>query len=1120
MKNLTPGRSLPRSRPAFDSCAFTTSRHCSRQRLGALVIASLSSLITDPVAAADSCRRGTTAISTSVRISCLLQADEALLVTPTGRLASSRGAAVRVTGTAAGRITNAGMLSGPVGIAIDDSPGVGPIYNSGTLSARIDALRITDSRVNGTLRNAGSLQTAADAQAHAVIVLDRVVLNGGFANSGSLAGQSARNAVLINKSTLIGNIDNSGIITGGESGFSLLDSEVRGSLRNSGELQANQSTLLLARSHLTGDLFNSGLVSGYLGVQDTTIDGRWVNAGTIRGQLESSSMDVEHAVIRGGLYNLGSVYSSEGVDIGNSVLKRFQNDGLFHLDEGQLSFTHTVIQGDLLNRGTIAPAYYGFAGLGLYGGEVQGNLVNSGTLEGGYQGDALHVERQARIAGNLLNSGYIVGGIGVRFEQMSLGGDFINSGRIIGHFQTDYETGPGVLVSDSALGGSFRNSGSISGLQSGVALERTRLAGDLINNGRIVAPRRALAVTDSTLAGGLVNRGYIGVFDTGEPRDFDPESVGVSFNGSTLRGRALNTGTLQGNAIGVQLSDSVLADGLVNSGTLQGARYSLYVDSTSRLDNLYIAGTHARFQGTVVAPATTVTVYSDARYRMQAADSWNVKAFVNRGTLTLGARTQTDGGLIGINGDYLQTPGAVLQVEVRDAAHYGFAAVSGTATLPSQARIDVDVGQARQPISSTSLDRVLSASHLVSDGTFAVTSNSALFNFDARKVDDHVDLLLTRKAASSVASAAREAGLPASSLAAAQVLDRQLALGSASSLTPFFVGATSTEQVASRLTQALPMDNAALRAHQATLASMGHALQDRLQQVTGLSALGLDAHGAPASGLWSQPFSYRSGLGQSSVEGAAGTLLGFDVRHSAQRRSGWAFAYANGGTGNQQANGQQRSQLDLWQFLGYSSYTLAPQTELMVYGGAGRNRVDADRRLSIAGLGGSAKGEYDSVMATLGASLGHALQLDASTRLIPSLRLDFNHIREGAYREHGSSDLAPLMLKVAARATDQLIAGLDGKLEKSLGAATQLSLNLGVGYDLINRPASTQAAFAGAADQRFRVTAEASSPWLLRGGLGLSTRLQNGAQLSLNYTAQARSDFTDQVASIEASLPF
>lgn len=1124
MDNLTPGRCLPRSRPAFDSCASTTFGNCSLSHLTALLLLSLGSLLSDQVEAADSCRRATTVINGPVTIGCVLQNNDALSVTPTGSIELASGTAVSASAAAIRRIVNQGTLAGTVGIAIDASPDIGKITNTGTITGELNALRITDSHVSGTLINAGTLAYAGVEHGDTIVLLDHVTLDHGFANSGTIDTQGAEQGLAILNSTVTGNVDNSGTVIGGSGAVNIQDSQVTGSVRNTGRITTSLGdTLHIGGSQIGGALFNSGVLTGTAGIFTSTIEGRVSNSGTLTDGIQS--LNIFHSTLNGGFYNSGMIFSGEGVPITDSVLKGFENTGVFSLSEGDLNFLRSTVQGDLLNRGTIATGNDGLRGLALFGGEIQGSLINSGSIQGGTFTAALISDLNTRIDGNLLNSGRIAGGIGADLSSLSLGGDFINGGSIIGNFQPDEHHGSALLLKDSSIGGNLLNTGLISGREQGAALSNVQLAGDFINRGRIIAAQEALNLTGTTVSGRWSNYGYIGVDPDADVVDLSADANGITLSGSTLQGRATNLGTIRGSAIGLNVIDSQFSDGLVNAGTIRGSSYSLYVDDSSRLDNLYIAGNGtARFQGAVNAPNTTVTVYSDARYRFESRDDWRVKTLVNRGVVELAAPTQAGSIAAQLSGDYLQKPGAILRTQVQDIAHYGRLDVNGTATLPSQARIDVDVAQARQPFTASSLNYVLTATQLISDGTFAVTSNSALFNFGARKVDNRVDLLLTPKTSNGVANAAREAGMSAATQGAARVVDQQLALGSASTLAPYFVSATSSTQVASNLAQALPQDNAALRASQATLASIGYAVNNRLNDVTGLSTLGVAAGQNPASkainGFWSQPFSYSSGMGNSTVEGATGTVIGFDLRTSAQQRSGWAFAYANGGTGSLQPNGQQRSRLDLWQFLGYSSYTVAPGTELKVYGGAGRNSVDADRRLAIAGVSGSAKAEYDSLMATLGTSIGHALQLSDRTRLIPSLRLDYNHIRDGAYSERGSSSVAPLLLNVAARDTDQLIAGFDTQLEQNVTASTRLRVNLGVGYDLINRPASTTAAFAGAANQRFSVTGEDTSPWLMRGGLGVATRWRNGAEVSLDYDAQTRTDFTDQVASVRASVPF
>jgi hypothetical protein len=607
-----------------------------------------------------------------------------------------------------------------------------------------------------------------------------------------------------------------------------------------------------------------------------------------------------------------------------------------------------------------------------------------------------------------------------------------------------------------------------------------------------------LYLNDTTVGGRLVNRGSV----SGE--------TAIALIRSTLD-RVENSGTVVGQDTGLRLTGATVTRGLVNGGVLSGSTYSLYVDSDSALDALYIVGRSARFAGALYAPATTAYLYSDTTYTLLPGDRWTLKTLSNGGTLALGAPA-TRGTVARLTGDYLQRSGAVLQTQVTDATHYGQLVVSGTATLPSKARIDVDVANANQPFTTSRLHDVLKAGMLISDGTFRVTSNSTLFNFGAVRDAKTLDLTLAAKGASGVSAAAASSGLEQAQ-GAARVLDQQMALGSASALTPYFVSATSEREVANRLAQALPQGNASLRASQGALSAISLAVQSRMDLAAGV--LGAEGLGR-GSAFWSTPFSYASGRGS----GSSGSVVGVDTRLSANSRAGVAFAYANANAGAYPDGARQSSQLDLWQFLGYRSYALAPATELMLYAGAGNNRIDGERTLSIAGASGTVKSDYSSVVATLGASLGHALEVSEHTRLLPALRLDFNHVRDHAYREQGPDSLAPLLLKVDARRSNQLVAGLDGSLAHQLSPRTALKLNLGVGYDVINDSGAVKAAFAGAPGQTFSTPGERASPWLTRSGAGVATTFSNGAELSMNYDAQRRSDFTDHSASVKFSLPF
>jgi hypothetical protein len=78
-----------------------------------------------------------------------------------------------------------------------------------------------------------------------------------------------------------------------------------------------------------------------------------------------------------------------------------------------------------------------------------------------------------------------------------------------------------------------------------------------------------------------------------------------------------------------------------------------------------------------------------------------------------------------------------------------------------------------------------------------------------------------------------------------------------------------------------------------------------------------------------------------------------------------------------------------------------------------------------------------------------------------------------------------------------------------------------VGYDVIHDDSMLVASYAGAPGQTFNNVGQSSSPWLARGGVGVSTRIaSNGTELSVNYDAEARSDFTNQTVSLRLKMPF
>ncbi|NER60737.1 autotransporter outer membrane beta-barrel domain-containing protein [Pseudomonas sp. MAFF212428] len=81
-------------------------------------------------------------------------------------------------------------------------------------------------------------------------------------------------------------------------------------------------------------------------------------------------------------------------------------------------------------------------------------------------------------------------------------------------------------------------------------------------------------------------------------------------------------------------------------------------------------------------------------------------------------------------------------------------------------------------------------------------------------------------------------------------------------------------------------------------------------------------------------------------------------------------------------------------------------------------------------------------------------------------------------------------------------------------------LKLGVGYDTLGERASLTSAYAGEPGLSFRTQGLDASPWLGRGGVGVSYRVTDSTELSADYDAEYREDFLNQSASLKVRWAF
>ncbi|PSS57033.1 autotransporter domain-containing protein [Pseudomonas sp. BBP2017] len=883
------------------------------------------------------------------------------------------------------------------------------------------------------------------------------------------------------------------------------------------------------------------------------------NAGEITANhSDGAALLIDGATLRG-LVNApsGTLLNTAG---GNAI--RLQNNAR--------------IGNQLYNMGTIGSA--STLSAALYGDNslIEGSLTNEGTLRNSESAtQAALVLSRFSIGETLYNSGVIEGGQGaIHLNESTIGGDIINTGSLLG-------LGNGHLAALSLTGRS-----------------QTR---DILNQGVIRSNSNGIEVSDGSTVRKITNSGTIQsayglVVDRSQVEEIDNQQGGVIkgeeaalqiIDNSTVT-HLNNSGRIEGSdqqpSAGIHIQDGARLTAFTNSGIVKGSVLALFdTGVATHFDHLYIKGDNtAAFQGDVLAQSAELVVKSKATF--SSSNAFSVKSFtVEQGaTLNMGAGTSTSAQVLpglmadgitvsqgfhnagtvalaagtsaALHGDYQQATSGTLQIGVANDTRYGKLAVDGTATLPSNAKIDVNVATPNHSFSTQRLQNVLSAGKLVSDGTFAVTDNSTLFNFGAVKEGNNVSLTLA-------AAVPEKPGKPetptpeqpqppkpeqpqpqppkpekpepvapglveeivtdlgnAPAVGAAQVLDQVIRSSPSSELASHFVGLTSEQQVSDAVTSTLPTAASnTSSATSSTLAGINRVIQARQAGNSGLSS-----GDAPQTedNLWLKTFGsqaeqdQRSGISGYDAD-TQGLAIGADAALSETTRLGMAFAYARTNLDNDSRVAPQSAKIDTFLLIGYGSYALAEDTELNFQLDVGQNRSEGKRHMPFANL--TATSDYDSYSAHAGIGIGHSLRLSEQLTFVPSARVDYTWIESEDYQEKGADTLN---LNVEGSDSEELLFSVDGKLDYAFSEATVLSANLGAGYDVINEQSSITSLYAGAPGAAFKTPGMEMEPWLARAGLGLTHTLDNGTEVSLRYDAEARSGFTNQGASLKARWAF
>ncbi|MBM7063421.1 autotransporter domain-containing protein [Pseudomonas sp. UL073] len=1036
-----------------------------------------------------------------------------------------------VSSTIGGNLENSGLIEGTSGGIRFDYVNIttGDLLNTdeGSInSSEGYGLNLYGSTIGGNLENAGLIQGSEDG----------LVIEGGEGNSAGIVGDLLNSGtidggegvgIVLEGASIGGKLQNSNTIAGDHIGLLIESGEgtpsgIGSDLINTadGTIQGGGYGLVVASASIGRNLENAGIIDGGEGV---VLDAAYItedllNSGSITGDF--AALYAENSHIGGDLRNAtGGIISGNMVGLalfsGNQLDGDLDNAGRI---EGGLFGAYvagSTIDSDLNNSGHIEGSEAG--GLALFGSTLGGDLNNSGSIrlldgsEGGMQPSAALMGAEGSIDGNLVNTadGSIDGGqgYGITLDNFRIGGNLDNAGTIEGGED-------GINLSGSLVEGDIRNSGSITGGYEGITLYGSTVDGTLRNQGLISGGSFGIAAVVDTNLGHIIN-------EAGK--------------------------TIVGGEGGIIVASNATVGGLDNYGTIASNHFAIYVENredTSSLGDINLFG-NARLVGDVQAAGSDLYLKNGARFANENAIAVNSFTVEQGASLNFGAGQHIDHGdseypnlLDGISvtnglhnqgtinlasgvtgtvhGNYFQAAGGKLNIGVTGDNSFGKLVVDGTASLASNAQIGVNVSPTDYRFSVDRLQNVLSAGTLQSDGTFAVTDNSLLFNFGAVKDGNTVDLTLSA-ALPQVETITRNLGnTPAAG--AARVLDQVFADDPEGELASHFVGLQTEQQVNDAVTQTLPtIVGASNSATNSALSGINRVVQARQASNSGLSSGDAaldDQH------LWLKPFgSWADQDDRNGVSGfdanTYGLAIGSDAAINERTRLGVAFAYANTNVDSDSQVAPQDMQVDTFQLIGYGSYNLAPNTELNFQLDGGRNNNDGKRHMPFADA--TAKADYSSTNVHAGLGIGHSLDFSDTLTFQPSARVDYTWIGEESYHETGAG---ALNLDVDSNDAEELILSTDGKLSVGLSEHTVLSANLGVGYDLINEQSSITSAYAGSPSAAFTTRGLDPSPWLGRAGLGLTHELSDGTEVSLRYDAESRSDFLNQGASIKARWAF
>jgi autotransporter family porin len=992
---------------------------------------------------------------------------------------------------------------GALGLSLSSSATITTLENNGLIQGGQEGIRLSDSTITtltnqatgtinggirllsggsasiGTLTNKGLIQgtillengTAINTLTNqATGTLDAITIQAG-ANITQLTNNGQiNNRIKVDSGGNITQLDNAagGTISSGI----LYQGELTGSLSNAGTIK-NEGTNNSGRSiemsnGLSGSITNSGLISANFIGTTSSISAVGID---VQG-LASGSITVTNT----GSITANASITSPADSSAEATAQGIRVDDLTGIINIENGGTITATASAL--SGTSGAAANGVSVANLMTG---GSLTNNGTIiaRGSIGGDASSTGVSAR--GISINSldGSVINNNTILVEASAINqNDAFAEGIFVGTFNT---TGQIINANTITVNATAANPAAMasntSALATGIRFSSNALDGTLDNQGDIV-------VTATGLGAGPAN------------------AFGINSEAtiSAVTGTWTNSGNISAIGVGIAAAEGVhignFTGSFINSGTISAADE---VGHNRAINITQGSGTFNNLSGGLVSGdieiGGTVTV-------------------TNAGTLSLPASAVGH-----IAGDYTQTATGLFRLSADSNSVFGQLLVGGTATLGSNANIDVDVNTVNTLANGQILASVLSAETLTSDGTFNVTDNSSIFNFSGSLSGTGTAVDLTVEKGITVADAVAFSGI-LSGTGAATVFDHLIENGGGTVAMADVItalGQLATEQqVADAVESTLPSisGGVALATNMATHA-VTKVIASRQDLTRGLSSgdgMMTDRH------IWLKPFGSkteqdnRQGVTGYDID-SYGLALGFDGDVSASWNVGFAFAYMNSDVESNSAAGRQAIDIDSYQAKVYATNMLDDVTTLNLQAGVGISNYDSRRHIFTGDI---ANADYDSWNVQLNAELERSYQLNVKATLTPYVHADYSYVDVESYNEAGAGALS---LNVGADSADSLIIGTGLKGTHAISDSLLLMADAGIGYDVMTDRSSLTSSFAGGG-ANFSTEGMKPDQVVYNAGVDAKYSLGNGTEISASYNIDTRQDYTDQSVSVTFRVLF